>query len=120
MNAFIHAPTRSCQRSRHEAAEKIHLTMIRFPLILKILRSLSEAEVPLPGDDDIRHGCERALTAILVEIARLDPAAPGKTSPAEETVRSWLDSAEAVELVDGDVLQRMEQFIDCVLDCRTA
>ena len=90
--------------------------MIRFPLILQILRELSESEIPAPGDGDIRHGCERALTAILVEIARLDPAAPGKTSPAEAIAQNWLNSADATELIDGDVLQRIEQFIDCVLN----
>lgn len=116
MNATLHPPTKPAQISRHEAAKRINLAMTRFPLILKILRELNESEVPAPGDGDIRHGCQRALTAILVEIARLDDAAPGKPSPAELIARNWLNSADAAELIDGDMLQRMQQFIDCALN----
>jgi hypothetical protein len=116
MNAILHPPAKPVQISRQEAAEKINLAMVRFPLILRTLRELSESEVPSPGDGDIRHGCERALTAILVAIARLDYAAPGKVLPAEAIARNWLNSAEATEFIDGDILQRIEQFIDCVLN----
>lgn len=120
MNAILPPPTSVAQRSRQEAAEKINLAMTRFPLILEILRDLGDSEAPAPGDADIRHGCERALTAILVAIARLDPVPPGKASQAEAVAQSWLRSADATELVDGDVLQRIEQFIDCVLHSRKA
>lgn len=116
MNAILYPPTKPVQISRQEAAEKINLAMARFPLILKILRELGESEIPSAGDADIRHGCERALTAILVEIARLDCAAPGKFSPTETIAQSLLNSPDAREFVDGDVLQRIEQFIDCVLN----
>jgi hypothetical protein len=116
MNASLHPPQKPARISRQEAAEKINLAMTRFPLILKILRELSESEVPASGDGDIRHGCERALTAILVEIARLDYAAPGRPSPAELTARNWLNSADATEFIDSEVLQRIELFIDCVLN----
>jgi hypothetical protein len=116
MNATQHPPTNSAQISRQEAAEKINRAMTRFPMILKIFRELNDSEVPAHGDGDIRHGCERALTAILVEIARLDHAAPGKPSPAELIAQNWLNSADAADLIDGDILQRIQQFIDCVLN----
>lgn len=120
MTAILPPPTRPVQISRQEVAEKINLAMTRFPLILKIFREMNDAEVPAPGDLDIRHGCQRALTAILVEIARLDCAAPGKPSPAELTAQNWLNSPDAVQLIDSDVLQRIQQFIDCVLNSKKA
>ena len=89
--------------------------MARFPQIVQILGELGQAQVPFPGDDDIRHGCERALTAMLVELARIEPAEPDKPTKAEETALHWLHSKKAVHRIDVDRLQRFEQFIERIL-----
>lgn len=89
--------------------------MERFPLIVQILGELRLHQLPYPGDADIHHGCERALTAMLCELSRIEPAPSGKTSKAEETARSWLGGSAASSLVDADLLQRMQQFIDSIL-----
>ncbi len=103
-------------QSRKLAAEEINRAMSRFPLIVRILGELDESPIPLPGDDDIRHGCERALTGMLSELARIEPVPPGKSSKAEEAAQAWLHSTAAHKLVDVDKLQRMQQFIDCILN----
>jgi hypothetical protein len=103
-------------RSRKLAAEEINRAMSRFPLIVRILGELDQSPIPLPGDDDIRHGCERALTGMLSELARIEPVEPGKSSKAEDTAQAWLQTSSAHKLVDVDILQRMQQFIDCILN----
>lgn len=103
-------------QSRKQAAEEINRAMSRFPLIVRILGELDQSPIPLPGDDDIRHGCERALTGILSELARIKPVPPGKSSKAEESAQAWLQGDSAYQLVDVDKLQRMQQFIDCILN----
>jgi hypothetical protein len=72
--------------------------------------------VPFPGDDDVRHGCERALTAMLSELARIEVAPAGKPSKAEEIAQCWLTSSVSGQLIDVDKLQRMQQFIDRILN----
>jgi hypothetical protein len=101
--------------SRRQSAEAINRAMARFPMIVRILGELGGAAVPFPGDGDIRHGCMRALTGMLAELAKIAPAAPGRMSKAEETAVSWLHCESARELIDADQLQRMQQFIDRVL-----
>lgn len=90
--------------------------MARFPLILRILGELRSAPLPFPGDGDIRHGCERALTGMLSELARIQKAPAGKSSKAEESAQAWLQDAKASELIDADLLERMQQFIDAILN----
>ena len=102
-------------KTRKHSADAINRAMARFPLIVEILGELSKAQVPLPGDDDLRHGCDRTLTTMLSELARIEPAPPGKSSKAEETARGWLKSDKVVRLVDVDKLQRIQQFIDRIL-----
>jgi hypothetical protein len=102
--------------TRKYAAEEVNRAMARFPLIINILSEISRAQFPFPGDDDIRHGCERALTAILSELARIHPAPAGKSCKAEELAQAWLQNPEASRLIDADKLQRMQQFIDCTLN----
>ncbi|MGD7651765.1 MAG: hypothetical protein ACQCXQ_01030 [Verrucomicrobiales bacterium] len=90
--------------------------MTRFGLILDTLGALDRSELPHPGDADIRHGCERALTAILLELARIEPVVQG--SPLETTDNNPLTplySATANKLIDSDQLLRMEQFIHRIL-----
>lgn len=104
------------QVSRKHTAEEINRAMARFPLIVQILGELGQAQVPFPGDDDIRHGCERALTAMLSELARIGVAPAGKPSKAEEIAQSWLNGSVSGQFVDVDKLQRMQQFIDRILN----
>ncbi len=103
------------QNSRLDAAERINHAMARFPLVLRILGELAESGLPLPGDEDIRHGCERALTRILADLSRIAPAATGKPSSAEDAATSWLDDPAARRLIDADRLERIQQLIDAAL-----
>lgn len=84
-------------------------------MILEILQKLERAEAPMAGDDDIRHGCERALTALMVDLARIPAAPPGKLSKADLECIEWLQSEQAVRLINADLLQRMHQFIHRIL-----
>ena len=103
------------QKSRKHSVEEINRAMARFPFVVQILGELNRTQIPNPGDDDIRHGCERALTTILSELARIGSASAGKPSKAEETAQNWLQMPEARKLIDADKLQRMQQLIDCIL-----
>jgi hypothetical protein len=104
------------QKTRKQSAEEINRAMARFPFLVQILGELSLTPVPFPGDDDIRHGCERALTTMLRGLSRIEGAPAGKSSKAEETAQSWLHNPAARQLIDADKLQRMQQFIDCILN----
>ncbi len=105
----------STHQTRKHSAEEINRAMARFPLILRTLGELGNAQFPFPGDDDIRHGCERALTSILSELAYIRKAPAGKSSKAEETAKAWLQDPEASELINADILERMQQFVDAIL-----
>ncbi len=104
------------QITRKQSCEEINRAMARFPLILQILGELGDSRLPFPGDEEIRHGCERALTCMLSELARIPAAAACKPSKAEEAAQSWLQSPAARQLIDADKLERMQQFIDAILD----
>lgn len=108
-------PDPSPSKSRKQSAEAINRAMARFPLIVDVLGQLRKADVPFPGDDDIRHGCQRAITAIMSELARIEPAPPGKPLKSETTAVSMIHGEETVRLIDADQLQRMEQFIQRIL-----
>jgi hypothetical protein len=101
--------------TRRQIAESINQALTRFPMILEILGELGKARIPFPGDDDIRHGCERALTTMLSELARIQPAPSGRVSKAEELARSWPLCESASVRIDPDQLQRIQQFIDRIL-----
>lgn len=98
--------------SREDAAQEIAQVTRRLPLIVKILQELHDTPYPGPGDDDIRHGCDRALTAMLSELAKMQPAPDGKPSQNEQKVRTLIGKYAAEGLVDADKLQRMQIFID--------
>lgn len=102
-------------KTRKQAADAINRAMERFPLIVRILGELRDAQIPFPGDDDLRHGCDRTLTSMLSELARIDPAPPGKPVKAEEISHSWLTDEKAVRLIDADKLERLQQFIERIL-----
>lgn len=116
---LTHPEEKPVSESRKKSAEAIHRAMTRFPLVVEMLGELAKAPVPFPGDADIRRGCERALTAILVQLSRIDPAPPGKSSKHEETALNWLHSKAAPQLIDADQLERFQHFIERILDPRT-
>ncbi len=103
------------QKARKHSAEEINRAMTRFPLLIQILAELNQDQIPLPGDADIRHGCERALTTMLSELARIEGAPAGKPSKAEEAAQNWLLNPDASKLIDADKLVRMQLFIDRIL-----
>ena len=103
------------QKARKQSAEEINRAMARFPLLVQILAELNRDQIPFPGDADIRHGCERALTTMLSELSRIESAPTGKSSKAEEAAQNWLQHPEAGELIDADKLLRIQLFIDRIL-----
>ncbi len=102
-------------KTRKQSAEAVNRAMARFPLIIELLAELSKAQIPYPGDDDLRHGCHRTLTTMLAELAKIHPAPPGKSSKTEEIIHGWLKGDEVVRLVEADKLQRIQQFIERIL-----
>lgn len=115
LNPSVSPPS---QKARKHSVEEINRAMARFPLLVQTLHELNRAQIPCPGDDDVRHGCERALTTILSELARIAKAPAGKSSKAVETDQNWLEIPEARNLIDADRLERMQQLIDCILDSK--
>jgi hypothetical protein len=103
------------QTTHNQAVEAVSRAMTRFPMIVGILDELGKAEIPMPGDDDIRHGCQRAITAMMVELARIKPASAGKTTKAEGPLNDWIHSKDASRLINADQLQRIHQFIERIL-----
>ncbi len=103
------------QKARKHSAEEINRAMARFPLLIRILAELNQDQIPLPGDADIRHGCERALTAMLSELSRIESAPSGKSSKAEEAAHNWLQNPDTSKLIDADKLVRIQLFIDRIL-----
>jgi hypothetical protein len=112
---FTQPDTNPVLTTRKRSAEAINRALTRFPLIVEILGEIDKAEVPYPGDEDIRHGCERALTSMLAELARIEPAPPGKSVKAEETALSIVQSQAAGRLVNADQLQRIDQLVERIL-----
>lgn len=108
-------PENPTQKTRKHAVEAVHRAMTRFPMIVETLGHLRRAEVPCPGDADIHHGCVRAITAILVELARIEPAPAGKATKMELAALASLQDPKTAKLVDPDQLQRMQQFIERIL-----
>lgn len=104
------------QKARKQSAEEINRAMARFPLLIQILAELNRDHIPLPGDADIRHGCERALTTMLSELSRIEGAPMGKPSKAEEAAQNWLQHPDAGKLIDADKLVRIQLFIDRILN----
>ena len=90
--------------------------MARFPLLVQILAEINRDQIPMPGDADIRHGCERALTTMLSELSRIEGAPSGKSSKAEEAAQNWLQNPDAGKLIDADKLVRIQLFIDRILN----
>ena len=107
------------QYGHEEVAREINRAMERFPLILENLEELSKSLVPAPGDAEIRHGCERAITAILAALAKIDPpigmpsAIPAGSE--EQIARTWLLGDLPGQLVDPARFACLNDFIDRLL-----
>lgn len=99
-------------KARKQAVDSINHAMARFPLILEMLDVVRKSAIPCPGDRDIEHGCERALTAMLVELAKITPAASGKPGDHDKTALTWVRSEAASRLIQADHLERFQQFIE--------
>jgi hypothetical protein len=112
---FTQPDSEAVLKTRKETAEEVHRALMRLPMIVDILGVLARSQVPYAGDSDIRHGCERALTAMLLELARIEPAPHGKPVKTEETLFSQLDDKTAARLIDADQLQRIQQFVERIL-----
>ena len=112
---LIHPEDKSRSGSRSRTVESVRQAMVRFPLVVEVLGKLEEVAVPCAGDAEIQHGCRRALTAILVELSRIEPAVFGNSVEQERVVMEWLDSPAAARLVDADQLERFQHFIDRIL-----
>ena len=102
-------------KTRKRAFDSVNHAMTRFPMILEVLGKIREAEIPFPGDSDIEHGCERALTAILSELAKIKPTSPGESDERIETTLGWIHGDAAERLIQPDLLERFEQFIRRIL-----
>ena len=98
--------------SREQTALAVLHAMTRFPLVLEILSELGNSTAPNPGDDDIRHGCQRAIEAILVDLSRIEPAVPGNPSEAEAETCRLIGGNSGEGLIHSDQLQRIHEFID--------
>lgn len=108
------------QKTRKQTAEAINRALVRFPLLLDVLEELSKQDFPCAGDQELRHGCERALTSILSRLAIIEPAPAGQSSNAEKIAESWLQGTRATRLIDASKLERMQQFIDRILGPKEA
>ncbi len=111
------AETKSAPDPREQSAEAVYLAMSRFPLIVRVLGELSGSSVPLSGDNDLHHGCKRALTSMLAQLSRIQPAPGGAPSKYEDIVLGWLHDRTAEKLIDADQLERFQQLIERVLGC---
>ena len=111
------SPTENIEKlmTRGRTAEQINRSMARLPMILEILGGLEKAPVPFAGDQDIRHGCERALTSMLIELARIEPAPSGEVSISEEWIIRFIGQEDTVRLVDPAQLERLSQFVARIL-----
>lgn len=110
------------QYGHEEVAREINRAMERFPLILENLEELSKSLLPAPGDAEIRHGCERAITAILAALAKIDPPiampSPMPEGFEEQIARAWLLGELPGRLVDPARFARLSDFIDRLLPSR--
>lgn len=101
--------------SRQQAVDAIDRTLARFCLVLRVLDELRREAVPSPGDAEILHGCERALTGMLAALARIGAAPDTSPLEREQAIRTSLNDSKTRALVDADKLERMQQFIDAIL-----
>lgn len=101
--------------SRQQAVDAIDRTLARFCLVLRVLDELRRQTIPSPGDAEIHHGCERALTGMLAELSRIGAAPASSPLEREQVIRTRLNDSKTRALVDADKLERMHQFIDRIL-----
>lgn len=106
------------KKTRADYAMDVSRVVARIPLLSEILRMLAIDPSPHAGDDDIRHGCERAMNSILAELSRITIAPPGNPSPSEEAVRRLLDNERNESPIDPETLGRVLQSVERILDAR--
>ena len=99
-------------QDRRDAGEAVSRILHRLPLVADVLQRINEAALPSAGDDELRRGCERAITSILAELARLDPA--GHTHDDTISADQWLDK-KLRDSLDVVTVERIEQLIARVL-----
>ncbi len=97
---------------RQDAVEALNRVLFRLPMVAGILRKINESALPSPGDDELRRGCERAITSILAELARLNPA--GHACDGLKTSDQWLDE-KLRNTLDVVTVERIEQLIARIL-----
>ncbi len=105
----------AAQVAREAAVETVCGILERFEWIVEILGRLNREATPSPGDEDLRHGCQRALTSMLAALSRIRPAPPGKACKAEKSIRRVLNTKGADQCVDRDQFERLEQLVNRIL-----
>ena len=108
---LVPSDNRPSLKSRKQVADTVLHAMARFPRVLEILGELGKSDIPAPGDEDIRRGCDRAVTAILVDLARIEPAPPGIPCQAEEATYRMLNGEAGVALINPDKLQSIHELV---------
>ena len=102
----------SSSRCRELVARSVNEKLVRLPMILGILGDLRKPPVPAAGDPELEAGCSRAMTAILAELARLEPAGTeGRAGKEEKKAFVWFRDRKVHELLDPDQLARLESFV---------
>lgn len=109
--------TQTCHdiATRADTVRRVYQAMKRFPMVVSMLETIHQSTVPLPGDAEIQHGCQRALTSMLAELSQIPPAAPGDPTAEESTITGWLTTPHACRLMDPDQLERFQNFLDRIL-----
>lgn len=97
-------PSEAPISGREKVVRSVNQALTRLDLILSILEKLNESLLSPPGDSDLRHGCERAITSILCALAKIEPAEPSSSPPGrqEKAVRAALNGERLSRLIDAD------------------
>lgn len=98
---------------REEISRRINDALARFDLILPLLETLNEPLIPLPGDADLRNGCDRAVTSILSALAGMEPSEASSNPPGDEenAVKARLNGERLSLLIDRDKLACLWSFV---------
>lgn len=108
---LVPSDNKTSPKSRKQIADTVLHVMTRFPLVLEILGELGKSDIPAPGDEDIRRGCDRAVTAILVDLARIEPAPTGIPCQAEDATYRMLNGESGAALIGPDKLQSIHELV---------
>lgn len=103
------------KKTRPDYAMDVSRVVARIPFLSEILRTLAIDSAPRAGDDDIRHGCERAMNSILAELSKITIAPPGNPSPFEDAVRRLLENERNGSPINPETLGRILQSVERIL-----